>query len=118
MKEKKRILLTITISTLVFALALALGFSLYAAARKSLPGRIEAALEKGDAAVAEKLIARLAEGGEKTAFENRLRLSEANALLESGEYRAAAAAFAALGDYEGAYRYSTKRLSLLSAFKS
>ena len=102
MDERKKILAAILAATLVFALALALGFSLSAAAAKRLPGRIEAALEKGDAAEAEKLIARLAEGGEKTAFENRLRLSEANALLESGEYRAAAAAFAALGDSEDA----------------
>ena len=114
MKEKKRILLTITISTLVFALALALGFSLSAAAAKRLPGRIEAALEKGDAAEAEKLIARLAEGGEKTAYEKRLRFMEAETLLESGEYRGAAALFAALGDYDGAEEGYREAIYLLA----
>ncbi len=102
MNERKKILAAILAATLVFALTLALVFSLSAAAKKSLPGRIEAALEKGDAAEAERLIARLSDGEEKTAFENRLRLSEADALLESGEYRAAAALYAALGDSAGA----------------
>ena len=102
MDERKKILAAILAATLVFALALALVFGLSAAAAKRLPGRIEAALEKGDAARAEKLIARLGAGEEKAVFENRLRFSEASALLEDGEYRAAAAAFAALGDYDGA----------------
>ena len=102
MDERKKILAAILAATLVFALALALVFGLSAAAAKRLPGRIEAALEKGDAARAEKLIARLGAGEEKAVFENRLRFLEASALLEDGEYRAAAAAFAALGDYDGA----------------
>ena len=102
MNERKKILAAILAATLVFALTLALVFSLSAAAKKSLPGRIEDALEKGDASEAERLIARLSDGEEKTAFENRLRLSEADALLESGEYRAAAALYAALGDSAGA----------------
>ena len=102
MEEKRKLLCVILAATLAFALTLALVLALASAAEKSLPGRVETALERGDAQKAEKLIARLADGEEKTAFENRLRLSQAAALLESGDYRAAAALYASLGDLEGA----------------
>ena len=114
MEEKKRILLTITISTLVFALALALIFGLSAAAAKRLPGRVEEALETGDAARAEQLIARLPDGEEKTTYEKRLRFMEAETLHESGEYRGAAALFAALGDYDGAEEGYREAIYLLA----
>ena len=102
MEEKRKILGVILAATIVFALGLALALALASAAEKSLPGRIETALEKGDERKAEKLIARLADGETKTALESRLRFSQATALLESGDYRGAAALFVSLGDFEGA----------------
>ena len=114
MSEKRKLLRVILAATLVFALTLALVLFLSAAAEKGRGARIEAALEKGDARRAERLIARMAEGEEKTAYENRLRFLEAGMLLESGEYRRAASLFAALGGYEGAeegYREALYRLA-------
>ncbi len=102
MDERRKILRVILAATLAFALILSLALALAAAAAKARPARIEKALESGDTQRAEKLIARLAAGEEKTAYENRCRFLEAAALLESGEYREAAALYAALGGYEGA----------------
>ena len=115
MEEKRKRLCVILAATLAFALTLALVFALASAAEKSLPGRVEAALERGDAQKAEKLIARLADGEEKTTFENRLRLSQAAALLESGDYRAAAALYASLGDLDGADEGGREALYSLAA---
>ena len=55
MEERKKILGAILAATLVFALALAAVLGLSAEAEKSRAQRIERALEKGDAARAEKL---------------------------------------------------------------
>lgn len=114
MEEKGKLLRVILAATLVFALTLALILGLAAAAAKTRPRRIEAALAQGDVRRAEALIARLPDGEEKTDFENRLRFLEADALLAGGEYRRAAALFAALGGYDGAeegYREALYRLA-------
>ena len=119
MSEKRKILITIVVSTLVFALALGGALTAVSAAERGRIGRIEAALERGDAARAAKEIARLDEGELKTGYENRCRALEAAALLESGQYREAAALYAALGGYEGAaegyaeacYRLAEQELS-------
>ena len=114
MEERKNILRVILAATLAFALTLALVLGLAAAAAKARPYRIEAALERGETQKAERLIARLPDGEEKTAYENRLRFLEAETLLADGEYRRAAALFAALGGYEGAeegYREALYRLA-------
>ena len=114
MEERRKLFGVILVTTVAFALLLAGLLGLSAAVKKSLPGRIEAALDKGDTQRAEKLIARLDAGGEREAYENRCRFGEASALLESGEFREAAAHFAALGGYEGAeegYREALYRLA-------
>ncbi|MBR0207509.1 MAG: hypothetical protein IJQ43_01270 [Oscillospiraceae bacterium] len=115
MSEKRKLRRVILAATLVFALTLALILGLAAAAEKGRGARIEAALEKGDTQRAEKLIARLDEGEEKTAYENRCRFLEAESLLESGEYRRAASLFAALGGYEGAEEGGREALYRLAA---
>ena len=114
MEERRKLFGVILVTTVAFALLLAGLLGLSAAVKKSLPGRIEAALDKGDTQRAEKLIARLDAGREREAYENRCRFGEASALLESGEFREAAAHFAALGGYEGAeegYREALYRLA-------
>lgn len=102
MTERGKILSVILAATLVFALVLGGAFAAVGAARRARPARIEAALAQGDAARAEKLIARLSDGEEKTEYENRCRMLEAAALMESGDWSGAAAVYAALGSYEGA----------------
>ncbi len=113
MDERRKIKSVIVISTLLFTIALCLVFTASALVRESRAERIEAALGRGDTRRAERLIARLDEGEEKTAFENRCRMAEAAALLESGDAQGAAALYAALGGFEGAeegYRAAIYRL--------
>ena len=59
MEERRKLFGVILVTTVAFALLLAGLLGLSAAVKKSLPGRIEAALDKGDTQRAEKLIARL-----------------------------------------------------------
>lgn len=115
MEERKKILKVILTATLAFALVLALIAGLASASARSRSGRIETALERGNPEKAEKLIARMSGGEEKTGYENRLRFLKASILLENGEYREAAALFAALGGYDGAeenYREALYRLAV------
>lgn len=102
MDERKKILRVLLAATLLFALALGTVWGVSALVKKSLPGRIETALGSADTARAERLIARLRDGEEKTAYENRCRMLQADALLESGDWSGAAALYASLGDWEGA----------------
>ena len=102
MAERKTLLRVILAATLVFALALGLLLTALAFAERERPARIERALRLGNTARAEGLIARLPEGEERTAYENRCRMIEADALARSGDYRGAAALYASLGSFEGA----------------
>ena len=114
MSERKKILLTILVATLAFALLLAAAFSASAAIKRERLRRIETALERGDTLRAERLLARVDDDETRAALEARCRYCEAAALLESGDYREAAAAFAALGGYEDAsekYREALYRLA-------
>ena len=74
MDERRKLLSVILIATLVFALALGAVLTASALVKSGRAERIEAALERGDTNKAEKLIARLEDGEEKTAYENRCRM--------------------------------------------
>ena len=102
MDEKKGIIRTILLSTLAFALVLAAVLLLSSAAKRSLPGRIEKALARGDTQRAAALTGRIRDEELRAAFESRCRFAEAAARMEAGEWREAAALYASLGDAEGA----------------
>ena len=100
--ERRRILLTITLSTLLFALAVAAVFGVVYAAARSRLRRIDDALAAGRFDAAETMIAALADEGKRTAYENRLTYERADAALSAGEYEAAAGLFTSLGGYSDA----------------
>jgi len=102
MDERKGILRTILLSTLAFALLLAAGLLLSAAAAKSLPARIESALARSDTARAAALIRRMDDGELREEYERRCRFAEAADKLAAGEWGEAAALYASLGGADGA----------------
>ena len=102
MDEKRRILRTILLSTLAFALTLAASLLIAAAAAKSRPARIEKALARGDIHRAAVLTGRIRDEELRAEYDSRCRFAEAAARMEAGEWREAAALYASLGDASGA----------------
>lgn len=115
--ERKHIIRLLLTATLLFAVILTVILAVASAAEKSLPDRIGAALERGDTQKAERLTARLSDDALRDSFEKRCHLAEADALLENGQYREAAALYASLGHDGGAgydealYRLAGQELS-------
>ena len=104
MDDKTIVRRTLLLSTLAFALALCLILGIGAAAAKSRPGRIDAALARGDVARAERLTASLTDEELRLQYEKKCRYAAAAEKLACGEYQEAAALYASLGAEDEARR--------------
>lgn len=100
--ERRKIWLTIVLSTLLFALAAAAVFGAVSTAGHAKLRRIDAALGSGSFDSAEAMIAELADEEQRTGYENRLIYAKAVSAMERGDFQAAAGFFTSLGSYSDA----------------